>query len=338
MSSNLKVVALLLLLVALIYVCFQLFIPTYIGDSPVEVEIPEGASFREAMEALKRHNLIRDQNLFIFIGRLSGLDKRIRAGYYAFVGYISPYQVYKRFKEGKIIEFDVTINEGDSLFEIRQKLSAKNILSESEFDRLSRDKAFMTSMNIQAPSLEGYLYPDTYRFPKGAKATTVLKTMIERLRNQYDHEILENMNRLGWTENQMLTLASIIEREAVTDEERPIISAVYHNRLNLGMPLQADPTAVYGVKSYREKIYRKDLLRNNPYNTYIIKGLPPGPIASPSIQSIRAAVKPAKVPYLYFVSRNDGTHIFSKTLKEHNRAVSQVRQGRINNKLSETES
>lgn len=338
MSSNLKVVALLLLFVALIYVCFQLFIPTYIGDSPVEVEIPEGASFREAMEALKRHNLIRDQNLFIFIGRLSGLDKRIRAGYYAFVGYISPYQVYKRFKEGKIIEFDVTINEGDSLFEIRQKLSAKNILSESEFDRLSRDKAFMTSMNIQAPSLEGYLYPDTYRFPKGAKATTVLKTMIERLRNQYDHEILENMNRLGWTENQMLTLASIIEREAVTDKERPIISAVYHNRLNLGMPLQADPTAVYGVKSYREKIYRKDLLRNNPYNTYIIKGLPPGPIASPSIQSIRAAVKPAKVPYLYFVSRNDGTHIFSKTLKEHNRAVSQVRQGRINNKLSETES
>ncbi len=327
MLKDLRLISLASASLFILYICVQLFIPSYTGVFPIEVEIPEGTSFRQAMDILHKHNLIRDKNIFIILGRISGMDKKIRAGYYAFWGYMSPYQVYNRFKEGRIIEYEVTINEGDSLLEIKQKLSQKKIISEVDFERLSTDRTFLSSMNIKSQSLEGYLYPDTYKFPKGAKPSTTLKTMIDRLRREYNQEIWDGLKRLGWDENQMLTLASIIEREAVTDKERPIISAVYHNRLRLGMPLQADPTAIYGIKSYKEKIYRKDLLRNTPYNTYIIKGLPPGPIASPGVQSIRAALNPARLPYLYFVSKNDGTHIFSKTLEEHNRAIRNVRQG-----------
>jgi len=327
MGTNLRIIFCATSLLFVLYVGLQLFIPSYTAYTPIEVEIPEGASFRQAMEILQKNGLIRDKNIFIIIGRITGSDRRIRAGYYGFLGYMSPYQVFKRFIEGRIIEFDITVNEGDSLREIREKLATKGIVSKEAFDRLSTDMSFMTSLNINAPSLEGYLYPDTYRFPKGAKATNVLKTMVDRLRKEYDDHIRKRMAELGWDENEMLTLASIIEREAVTDKERPIISAVYHNRLRLGMPLQADPTAVYGIKSYREKIYKKDLRRKTSYNTYIIKGLPPGPIASPSIESIRAALWPAELPYLYFVSKNDGTHVFSKTLKEHERAIKSIRQG-----------
>ncbi|MFQ3573604.1 MAG: endolytic transglycosylase MltG [Thermodesulfovibrionales bacterium] len=328
MLYNIKIISVSVGILLAIYVIVQMFVPTYIGSDPIEVEIPEGVSFRDAMEILQDKNLIRDKNIFILLGRLTSMDRKIRAGYYAFWGYMSPYQVYKRFSEGRIIEFEVTINEGDSLNEIRQKLASKGIVSSEVFDSIARDRNFLMSLNIDSPSLEGYIYPDTYKFPKGARASTVIKVMVGRLRQQYTEEMQKRMAEMGWTENQVLTLASIIEREAVVDRERRIISGVYHNRLKAGMPLQADPTAIYGVKSYKEKIYKKDLLRQTSYNTYIIKGLPPGPIASPSIQSIKAALFPADVPYFYFVSRNDGTHIFSKTLAEHNQAIRSVQGGR----------
>lgn len=327
MRYNIKIIFIALTILIVVYVLMQMFVPIYIGSDAIEVEIPEGASFREAMGILKDKNLIRDKNLFILIGRISGMDRKIRAGYYAFWGYMSPYRVYKRFSEGKIIEFEVTINEGDSLIEIRQKLASKGIIQSEIFDSLTRDRNFLKSLNIVSPSLEGYLYPDTYKFPKGARASTVIKTMVGRLRQQYSDELQKKMDEIGWSENEVLTLASIIEREAVVDKERRIISGVYHNRLRVGMPLQADPTAIYGVKSYKEKIYKKDLQRQTAYNTYIIKGLPPGPIASPSIQSIHAALFPEEVPYYYFVSKNDGTHIFSRTLKEHNLAIRSVQGG-----------
>ncbi|MCX8027723.1 MAG: endolytic transglycosylase MltG [Thermodesulfovibrionales bacterium] len=327
MLYNIKIISIALSFLFVVYLLAQMFVPTNIGTDAIEVEIPEGASFREAMDILQGKNLIRDKNIFIILGRLTGMDRKIRAGYYAFWGYMSPYQVYKRFSEGRIIEFEVTINEGDSLLEIKQKLASKKIITQEIFDRLSTDKDFLKSLNIDAPSLEGYLYPDTYKFPKGAKASNVIKIMVNRLRQQYTDDLKERMREIGWNENEVLTLASIIEREAVVEKERAIISGVYHNRLKAGMPLQADPTAVYGIKSYKEKIYRKDLLRPTAYNTYIVKGLPPGPIASPSIQSIRAALYPANIPYYYFVSRNDGTHIFSKTLAEHNRAIRLVQGG-----------
>ncbi len=309
----------------LIYAGSQLFIPSYIGSTQLEVQIPEGATYKQAVNILYKNNLIRDKNIFIILGKLTGLDRKIRYGYYSFWGRMSPFQVFMHLKEGKIIEYEVTIVEGDSLPEIGTKLAAAKIMTIDKFNQLVRDSDFLRIEGIDSPSMEGYLFPQTYKIPKGVNPRTVLKDMVSLLREAYTDELRARTKKIGWNENSVLTLASIIEKEAVTDEERPIISAVYHNRINLGMPLQADPTAIYGVKSSKLKITRNDLKKRTDYNTYAIRGLPPGPIASPGIKSIIAALYPAKVPYLYFVSQNNGTHYFSKTMAEHSAAIRRIR-------------
>lgn len=319
-----------------IYICIQLFVPSNIGNIQIEIEIPEGTSYRQAINILAKNKLLRDKNLFFILGKITFTERRIRAGYYSFWGNMSPFQVFKRLRDGKIIEQEITIIEGDSLLEIGNKLQENNIMSLNEFNSLATDKGFLRSLNIDAPTIEGYLFPQTYRFPKGAKPRSVLSLMANTLRKEYTDELIERIKEIGWTENQVLTLASIIEREAVVDEERPIISAVYHNRLKRGIPLQADPTAVYGIKSYKNKITKNDLKKKTDYNTYVIKGLPPGPIASAGIKSIIAALYPADVPYLYFVSKRDGTHYFSKNYSEHLEAI-KIIQAEIKQSLSEPE-
>lgn len=325
MKDNIKLIAISLSFLFLAYIGIQLFVPSNIGNKQIEIEIPEGASYRQAIDILAKNNLIRDRNIFMLVGRIARIDKRIRAGYYVFWGNMSPIQVLEKLKSGKIIEYEITIVEGDSLVEIGRKLAYNKIMPLETFNSLTKDKGFLHSLGIDAPSLEGYLFPQTYKFAKGAKPAAVLKLMINKMRDEFNNELRARAEEIGWSENQVLTLASIIEREAKTDEERPLISAVYHNRIKKGMPLQADPTAIYGVKSNRHKITRSDLRKKTDYNTYVIKGLPPGPIASPGIKSIQAALYPAKVPYLYFVSKNDGTHHFSKTLSEHNAAIKRIK-------------
>ncbi len=305
----------------------QLFVPSNIGSSiQVEVEIPQGATYKQAINILYTNNLIRDKNLFIILGKLSGLDRKIRYGYYSFLGKMSPFQVFKILRSGKIIEYEVTVVEGDSLLEIAKKLDAYKLVSVDDFNRLVRDEGVLKELKVDAPSLEGYLCPQTYKIPKGASPKTVLKLMVEKLREEYTDDFKKRMEKIKWSENRVLTLASIIEKEAVSDEERPVISAVYRNRLKKGMLLQADPTAIYGVKSSKERITINDLKKKTDYNTYVIKGLPPGPIASPGIKSIKAALYPANVPYLYFVSQGNGTHYFSRTWQEHVAAVKRFRE------------
>lgn len=308
-----------------VHITVELLTPLPIGNKNIEIEIPKGTIFRQAVEILSKENLIRDKNLFIFIGRISGLDKKIRAGYYSIYGSMSPFDIFKMLKNGQIIEYEITIVEGDSLIEIAEKLSEKNIIKKEDFMRLSRDKDLRSFYNIDAPTFEGYLFPDTYKIPKGMNPRDAIGLMINRMREKYSIELRIRAAELGLSEKEVLTLASIIEKEATIDWERPLISAVYHNRLKKGMPLQADPTSIYGVKSSKEKITISDLKRKTPYNTYIIKGLPPGPIASPGIKSISAALYPAEVPYIYFVSNNDGTHTFSVTPEEHLSAVESYR-------------
>ena len=325
---NIKLFMAAFFLLPLIYIGSQLFVPSYIGSTQMEVEIPEGATYKQAINILYKNNLIRDKNIFIIMGKLTGLDRKIRYGYYSFWGKMSPFQVFRHLKEGKIIEYDVTIVEGDSLPEIGAKLAAAKVMAIDNFNELVRDGNFLKFLGIDAPSIEGYLFPQTYKIPKGVNPKTVLKDMVSLFRAAYTDELRTRAKEIGWSENRVLTLASIIEKEAVTDKERPIISAVYHNRIKQGMPLQADPTAIYGVKSSKLKITRGDLKQKTDYNTYFIKGLPPGPIASPGIKSIIAALYPAKVPYLYFVSQNNGTHYFSKTLGEHIAAIKRIRAAR----------
>lgn len=308
-----------------IYIMIELFVPVYDSPTPIEVEIPQGATYKTAIDILAQDKLIRDKFLFLVLGKITGADRRMRAGYYNFWSRISPFDVFQQLRKGKIIEYEITIVEGDSLLEIGEKLAAKKFISVAAFNELARNKTLLASLNIDAPSLEGYLFPETYKLPKGAHPEDIIKLMVGKLRDSYNDEIKAKMAQSGWKENDVLTLASIIEKEAETDNERPVISAVYRNRLKMGMPLQADPTAIYGVKSSKIKIVVSDLRNKTLYNTYVIKGLPPGPIASPGLKSIRAALFPAKVPYIYFVSRGDGTHIFTSSLDDHNSAIKRVR-------------
>ena len=314
--------------IAALYVLLQLLMPVRLSG-PVEIRVPRGMSFSEAAELFEKQGLIKDRTVFILLGRVSGLHKKLKAGYYSFSGKINAWYVFRTMLKGYIVQYTVTVVEGDSIYEIRKKLASSNIMPEEDFDRLFRDPGLLAALGINSPSLEGYLYPDTYIFPKGLEPEEALRSMVQRLREMYDEGIRKRAEKLGMTENEALTLASIIEKEAFMDPERELISGVYHNRLKRRMPLQADPTCVYGIKPMSEGVKRRDLRSKTPYNTYIIKGLPPGPIASPGIKSIRAALYPADVPYIYFVSLGNGSHIFSSTMSEHERAIEYVRSRRM---------
>lgn len=321
MKKNFLVMITSFLIMALLYAAFEILVPAHTVARNTEIEIPRGATFKQAVDILAGENLIRDKKIFLLLGRLTGADRKIRAGFYSIWSNMSPWDIFKIIRKGRIIEFEVKVLEGDSLFEVADAFSKAGIAHYDDVMRITKDPEFLSSYDIEAPSVEGYIFPDTYMIPKGVKAEDALGSMIDRMREKYSVELLEKTEKTGMTETEVLTLASIIEKEAVVDSERPLISAVYHNRLKKHMPLQADPTCIYGIKSSKEKITKADLQRKTPYNTYVINGLPPGPIASPGLKSIIAALNPANVPYLYFVSNNDGTHIFSVTLSQHAEAV-----------------
>jgi UPF0755 protein len=313
-------------LIACIYFATELFMPALASNKYIEIELPKGTTFRQAVNILAKEKLIRDKNIFILLGKLTGSDKKIRAGFYSIWGIMSPLEIFRTLRTGQIIEYEIKILEGNSIFEIADKLSEVGIMSKEDFMELSKNSSFLSYYDIYADSIEGYIFPDTYKIPKGIDPEDAIGSMIDRMREKYSGELYPRTLEMGMTENEVLTLASIIEKEAVIDSERPLISGVYHNRLKKNMPLQADPTAVYGVKSSREKITKSDLIRKSPYNTYVIKGLPPGPIASPGLKSIIAALYPADIPYLYFVSKDDVTHYFSSTAEEHLKAVKLYRE------------
>jgi len=318
-----------IIFVACSYFFVQLMVPIPIGNKTIEVEIPAGTTFRQALEIFSREGLLRDKNILLILGKIRGIDRRIRAGYYSVNGSVSPLDIFKMLREGRITEFVITVLEGDTLLEIGDKLSKKDIVSHDDFWHLASDEEFLYLYDIDAPSIEGYLFPDTYKFPKGIDPEDAIGMMINKMREKFTPELSERSSEIGLSEREVLSLASIIEKESVTDEERFLISAVFHNRLKKGIPLQADPTAIYGIKSSKEKITASDLRKKTKYNTYVIKGLPPGPIASPGIKSIEAALYPADVPYLYFVSNNDGTHQFSVTAAEHMVAVKAYREKKL---------
>ncbi len=325
MKKNIVVILLCLVLLNLIYISIEFLVPLPESTKTKEIQIPNGATFRQAIEILSKEGLIRDKNLFLFIGRLTGLHRKIRAGFYSITGATNPLDILLLLRSGQIVEYSITIVEGDSLLEIGEKLSGKNIVDIETFRKLTRSRNLLNAYNITAPSIEGYIFPATYQLPKGIEPENALGMMINTMRDRFNDKLRARAKDIGFTEREVLTLASIIEKEAIIDSERPLISAVYHNRLRKKMSLQADPTAIYGIKSSKERITIKDLKRKTPYNTYVIKGLPPGPIASPGIKSIVAALNPADVPYIYFVSNNDGTHQFSVTSEEHLKAVETYR-------------
>ena len=325
MKKNIIVILTAIVLMSLLYSAFEMLVPAQPDNKNIEVQIPKGTTFRQAVDILSKEKLIPDKRIFLLVGRLTGADRKIRAGYYSMWSSMTPLEILKILRKGRIIEYEIKVLEGDSLMEISEAFAKANIATKEEFMKLSANPDFLASYDILSPTFEGYIFPDTYIIPKGMELADAVGSMIDRMRQKYSEDLVTKTAEMGMTEAEILTLASIIEKEAIVDSERPLISAVYHNRLKKHMQLQADPTSIYGIKSSKERILLADLKRKTPYNTYVIKGLPPGPIASPGMKSILAALNPANVPYLYFVSNDDRTHNFSSTLSEHTQAVKEYR-------------
>ncbi len=270
---------------------------------------------------LKNEQLIRSRSAFLLLGKTRAIDRKIRPGEYELDASMSPQDILTKLLAGRVVLHPVTIPEGYSLTQIAEVLAAQQVTDTKEFTKLVRDRAFISTLGIEADSLEGYLFPETYSFAKGTRAREVIRAMVDGLHRVWGAELQEQAARMKMSLHQVLTLASVIEKETGAKDERELIAAVFHNRLRKKIPLQSDPTVIYGLPAFDGNIHKRDLSVMSPYNTYRVQGLPPGPIASPGAHSLRAALFPAQASYLYFVSRNDGTHQFSSTLAEHNQAV-----------------
>jgi UPF0755 protein len=296
-------------------------IPAQERPSSKIIVIPDGSTFQFVASLIEREGLIRSRSFFAFIGKLQTADRKIHAGEYELNPGMAPAEILAKLLNGHVLLHPLTIPEGLTIVQIADLASQDGLTDRAEFIRLAHDRAFVASLGIKAETLEGYLYPNTYKFPRAVKAREVLVAMVEQLNQVVGPDLFARMQELKMTMHEVLTLASVIEKETGSGDERPEISAVFHNRLKKHIPLQSDPTVIYGLPAFDGNLHKKDLLSPSPYNTYLVQGLPPGPIANPGIQAIRATVYPSDSRFLYFVSRNDGTHQFSATLIAHNKAV-----------------
>lgn len=285
------------------------------------VSIPDGSTFQQVATLLERERLIKSRTAFILLGRTQSADRKIRAGEYELNAGMIPAEILSKLINGQVVLHPITIPEGLSMVQIADLMAQHEVVDRAEFLRLARDPSFIASLGLKVATLEGYLYPDTYKFPRSMKPRDVVATMVDHFRQVFSPELRARALELNMTEHEVVTLASVIEKETASEGERTDISAVFHNRLKKHIPLQSDPTVIYGLTNFDGNIRKKDLSTPSPYNTYRVTGLPPGPIANPGLPAIRATLYPSNSQALYFVSRNDGTHQFSATLAQHNEAV-----------------
>jgi UPF0755 protein len=308
---------------------FWLLVPTRtVQAGTTRVDIPPNLGIVAIARRLADAGVIRSPVAFTALAALRGTARQLRAGEYDIPQNASTLQILEQVESGRVVQHTIVLPEGGSVAELAAGLEAAGLAPADDVIRLARDPVFLRTLQIDAPSVEGYLFPDTYQFVRGAPLEELLARMVQRLRVKLTPELSDRARARGLTPHQLLTLASIIEREAVVRDEMPLISAVFWNRLRRNMPLQADPTVQYAVAKGRRALSRVDLLVDHPYNTYRRTGLPPGPIASPGIAAIEAAVTPAAVDYLYFVSMDDRRHYFSTTITQHNAAVGRYRLAR----------
>ncbi|MDA0999647.1 MAG: endolytic transglycosylase MltG [bacterium] len=287
----------------------------------VLVRVPLGAGINQVARDLSQKNLIRSAWLFALQARLRGGATRIHQGFYEFRPSMRPWAIYRSLIEGRVAYRTFTIPEGFTLPDIAAAIEKAQLGERGAILLLARDAEFLSTLKIPKKSMEGYLFPATYRFPLGTSPRHILRIMTGTLREKIRPAMRARAAQMGFTLHQVLTLASIIEKETSVPSERPLIAAVFLNRLKRNMPLQSDPTVIYALPNFDGNLRRKDLSYDSPYNTYRRRGLPPGPIASPGLESIRAVLFPAKVDYLYFVATNEGGHKFSRTYKEHQQSV-----------------
>jgi len=293
-----------------------------------EICIRQGMNVAEIGGFLLKEGIIDDAKSFVYLAKIRGVERELKAGRYILKLNIPELDAVKILNKGGSISGNVTIPEGLTIKEVAAVLKKYTDIDEEEFLNLTNDKKFIEELGIDGTSLEGYLYPDTYNFYWKMKESAIIGTMVGRFKEIFTENSKRRAEQLGLKVGEIVTLASIIEKETAFDDEKPIISAVFHNRLKLGRPLQADPTIQYILPKHRERLLYKHLQIDSPYNTYKHKGLPPGPICSPEKASLIAALYPADRDYLYFVAKGDGSHIFSRHLKEHLNAKKEAKKNR----------
>ena len=291
-------------------------------DVMVLVDIPTGSSFVKVTEILNKAGLIKSRYLFYYLALTKRAFRSIQAGEYEFSDAMTPGQVLDKLVNGEIKFYKTVIPEDLTIKEIAEILMKNRLIDEEEFFALSVDRVFLSTLGIKANSIEGYLFPNTYYFDHSMSTRKIIKIMYSEFLKRVTPEMVKRAKELGLDDlNQFVTFASIVGKESGNQPEKKTISAVFHNRLKKRMPLQSDPTAVYDLENFSGKIRRSHLKRKSPYNTYVVRGLPPGPIANPGLDSLKATLNPEQVDYLFFVSKKDGTHYFSATLGMHNQAI-----------------
>lgn len=309
---------------------FWLFLhsPSSADREPHHVIVKQGMNANRISQLLENEGLIVGDREFRLLCWLERCGQKLRSGEYVLYSLQTPPQILEKLMLGKGIIHRVTFPEGSSARDVAKLLAQSGLASEERVLELSRDGEEAKSLGLRVPDLEGYLFPDTYYFEKTQDEGAMLKEMVHQSLRHFTTPMHERASELGMSVHEVLILASLVEKEAKVDEERPLIAAVFANRLKLNMPLQSDPTAVYDLPGFSGTVTRQHLERDSPYNTYKIHGLPKGPICNPGDKSVQAVLYPRDVPYLYFVSNNDGTHQFSTTLEEHERAVERYREKR----------
>ena len=294
----------------------------------VEIRIPAGSGARSVADHLEEQGLIDHPWLFSMFVRIKGAETELKAGHYELMAGASWGELLSVIRRGKVVTHPITIPEGLTLLEIAPRIAAFSGVPPDSVLALMQDSAAAAAFGVPGPSLEGYLFPETYRFSEGLEVREILRVMVDRYRSFWGDEERRMADSLGLDEREVVTLASIVEEETRVPEERPIIAGVYLNRIELGWLLQADPTVQYALGEPKERLLYSDIdaVADNLYNTYTHAGLPPGPIASPGEASLRAVLQPAEVPYLFFVARPDGSHEFTRTEREHINAKNRIRR------------
>lgn len=297
----------------------------------LHVQVAPGASFGQIADSLNARGVIGFEPAFKLYARLTGSDARVRPGTYGFKKGQSWKSIIADLRAGRLLTAKVVIPEGFSIVRIVPRIATITGLDSAKIVERLSDAATPKRYGVPGPTMEGYLYPATYELPLKAPLDTVLAHMVRAYHRIWTPARQSRADSIHMTEREVITLASIVEKEAKQRDELPVIASVYHNRLKIGYRLEADPTVQYALGTHRERLLYSDIrkVENNPYNTYQIKGLPPGPIGSPSDKAIDATLRPATTNFLYFVARPDGTHIFTTSLDEHNKAKLQSRRLRI---------
>ncbi len=313
-----------------------LVVPARVAGESRPFSVADGEPLIRVVQRLDGAGLLPERVFFgprvvVLFAQFQGVDREIKAGEYDLAPTMTPVEILEKLRTGEVKTYPVTIPEGLHLKEVAERVAAAGIVEQEEFLEAARSPELARELGIEADDLEGYLFPETYRFRKDTPGEQVVRRMVEEFKASFTPDDRARIEAAAMSLHQIVTLASIVEKETGDPDERPMIAAVFLNRLQKRMRLQTDPTVIYGILrtrgSFDGNLRRVDLRTDTPYNTYTRGGLPPGPIASVGMDSIRAVLEPADVDYLYFVSRNDGTHYFSSTLRQHNNAVNRYQKG-----------